>query len=693
MQTAYRAYAAVLWLILAGGGFCRQVVFEDSFDGPELDGDKWTVSSFAGCSAAVENGSLKLFYAGNNSSNPGIFLTSPTINLPADWTKITVKGQWWWQSGTTGEFYVKLFEAGNEAGNYFRPTYAAWQGPKFCAYWSGASSICTLKPWPAAGCPFEMTVTKTDWIFSQDGVVFASEPTSQMAQVQQICLKLGAWDYSAFSNTAFFDEIEVSVEEAPLDCPPESFYSQRSYTRSSFTAYISDRDFYEMDIIDSFPATQGIISGVRWWGLRIAAGEGYTGCQPEPNTNKFLITFYPDNNGQPDVSKSCEFVVVPAAADTGRIYGSGTAEYGPLYEYTASIPPVWASSYRWISIKRWAESSTCYFAWMGSNEGDRHSFEVTYSYSSDPLKPPTPIFWDLPHDLSFCLLSQEHFSGISPCPGSRYNTLQPDLSWQFDQPEGTVYDIYFSPWENEDPVYGYAAAENLQSPHWQLPDFFPVRYHFLWRVLAKTSQGDIWSPLYHFWMRSNLGDLTYDTMVKGEDLVQFAQHWLDTPCDSCSDWCGGADLNYSGRVTLEDLAVLADHWFDNYPINVNDTCSFALPLTLDVQISVNTLSASGSDITGCGVNDSRDVWYTFTAPADGSYSFSAFPGSAGEVTIALFDGCEGTQLACAVSYKVPFLGSMPAVVSLPMTAGQTVYVRAAVENHAGGLLHIQAALP
>jgi len=208
---------------------------------------------------------------------------------------------------------------------------------------------------------------------------------------------------------------------------------------------------------------------------------------------------------------------------------------------------------------------------------------------------------------------------------------------------------------------------------------FAQRSHIYWHVLAKTGQGDVWSPLYHFDSRSNPGDLTYDTIVKFDDLEQFANRWLNGSCDSCSDWCSGADLDYSGNVTLQDLAILAAHWFDNY--SVNDECQSAEPLTLGVTVNVHTLSATGTDITTCGNNDSKDLWYSFTAPSNGTFLFqvnSSYTSNC--ATVAVFDGCGETQLTCAVSTKIMI--SLPASVSLSMTAGQTFYVRAAVENNA-----------
>jgi hypothetical protein len=668
-------------------GFCGQILFEDSFDGTIIDTTKWTVSAFAGCTATLEDESLQLFYIGNNNANPGVYLTSSVIDLPANWSKIRVRGQWWWESGTTGEFYIKLYEAGNESGNYFRPTYAAYQGPKFCAYRSGSSAGCTAKPWPTPGTPVEMTVTKTGWTVVQNGEVFANESTTQMADVEQFCVKLGGWDYSALTNTAFFDAIEISVELEP-SCPSAGVYSQMPQTADFFSALFNDGTYSQtIEWLDNFPDTRDTLYGVRWWGLRIAPDSGYySACQPDPVCQEFFfVTFYADKNGLPDLDTAWDFWVYPTVTDTGLEYQAAPFQLGHLYEYTADFPPVPSSLARWISIKRFEGEycdSDCMFAWMGSNEGDGSITKVTAG-----LNPTVEVYSG---DLAFCLLTgQERFSGIRPCSGSRHNPLQPLFQWQFDQPAGTVYDLYIDDYGTE-PMYGYAGAEDLTEPNWLMIYPFLERSHIYWRVLAKTGQGNVWSPLYHFYNRSNPGDLTYDTIVKFDDLEQVAACWLDGACDSCSDWCGGADLNYNGNVTLQDVAILASHWFDNY--SVNDECQTAEPLTVGVTVNVHTLSATGTDITTCGTNDSKDLWYSFSASADGNYRFEVNSlYTSDKATVAVFAECGGAQQACAVSSKT--MVSLPASVTLTMTAGQTYYVRAAVENNATAQCTVRVSAP
>lgn len=677
MMKKYGDAVFVCFLCIWTYGLGGNVLFRDSFDGGVIDPNLWTVAAFTGCHATIESNALKLFYIGSNNINPGVTLTSPIIDLPENWSKITLRGRWWWQSGTTGEFYIKLFEAGSEAGNYFRPGYAAWQGPKFCPLCSGGALSCIVKPWPSPADSFEMTITPSSWTFMQGGEVYATEPTAQMASVQQVVLKLGAWDYSALTNVAFFDEIELSVEVQP-SCPPQSIYSQMPHANNEvFSGYLNDPLYSSNSIwMDNFPDTHNTICGVRWWGLRVSPeGDLYASCQPDPACQDyFVVSLYADKNGQPDLDTGWEFCVYPTMIDTGADYQIGPFDLGNLYEYTGYFPPVPSAMARWISIRRGAGEvcgSDCMFAWLSSSEGDGLFKKVTVGF------PNTVETWS--GDLSFCLLTApDRFSNLEPCLGSRRNPLQPHLQWQFDQPEGTLYDVYIDDYGSE-PMNAMPWAENLTETNWLCPYVLPERSHLYWRILAKTGGERIWSPVQDFYTRSNLGDLTDDTIVKMDDLQQIVSHWLNDTCGSCSDWCDGADLDYSSTVTIEDLAIFAEHWYDNYM--VNDDCSEAEPMSLGVSIIVDTQNATGTDMTACGTNDSRDLWYKFTAPSDGTYSFQANSLYTNNcAAAAVFDACNGTQLGCAVSSKV-FL-SLPAVIDLSMTAGQTYYLRLSVENNA-----------
>lgn len=58
-----------------------------------------------------------------------------------------------------------------------------------------------------------------------------------------------------------------------------------------------------------------------------------------------------------------------------------------------------------------------------------------------------------------------------------------------------------------------------------------------------------------------------------------------------------------------------------------------------------TTGATGTDITSCAYLDMADVWFVYVPPADGVATLSLC-GSGFDTTLAIFDECGGTELAC-----------------------------------------------
>jgi hypothetical protein len=78
---------------------------------------------------------------------------------------------------------------------------------------------------------------------------------------------------------------------------------------------------------------------------------------------------------------------------------------------------------------------------------------------------------------------------------------------------------------------------------------------------------------------------------------------------------------------------------------INDDCSGAIELTLDVPYEGTTWDANGDMMSSCSWYDIYDVWYSFTAPRMGSYEI-VISDSTFWQTVALYDSCEGNELAC-----------------------------------------------
>jgi len=106
-------------------------------------------------------------------------------------------------------------------------------------------------------------------------------------------------------------------------------------------------------------------------------------------------------------------------------------------------------------------------------------------------------------------------------------------------------------------------------------------------------------------------------------------------------------------------------------ILTHDECTDAIEIKTDVPFCGSTNSSTGIDETSCGVEDTNDVWHSYTPESNGEVTISLY-GSSFDTTLAIFDGCGGTELTCN--------GNYPNVQSLEVTAGNTYLVRVAGNN-------------
>jgi hypothetical protein len=76
---------------------------------------------------------------------------------------------------------------------------------------------------------------------------------------------------------------------------------------------------------------------------------------------------------------------------------------------------------------------------------------------------------------------------------------------------------------------------------------------------AAYSAGGQYELLGGFWPGGPL------CFVDFEDFANFAEHWLDWPCDQSNNWCGGADLNQLDGVDWTDLRLFVYEWLLECP--------------------------------------------------------------------------------------------------------------------------------
>ncbi len=90
----------------------------------------------------------------------------------------------------------------------------------------------------------------------------------------------------------------------------------------------------------------------------------------------------------------------------------------------------------------------------------------------------------------------------------------------------------------------------------------------------------------------------------------------------------------------------------------------------------STVNATGSGITSCGdAGDVVDVWYTYGPDFTADVTITV-DGSGFDTSLAIFDGCGGSELDCN--------DDQPSSITMTMTAGVTYWIRVAGLNGTTG---------
>jgi hypothetical protein len=116
-----------------------------------------------------------------------------------------------------------------------------------------------------------------------------------------------------------------------------------------------------------------------------------------------------------------------------------------------------------------------------------------------------------------------------------------------------------------------------------------------------------------------------------------------------------------------------------YAQPANDACSSALPLAAGTVNADNT-GATADSAFSCGFNSSLTVWYAYTPTGSGLASFATSGGTLTDTTLAAFDACGGTQIACDDDSGPGFYS----VMNLNVVSGTTYYIAFAGYNLAEG---------
>jgi hypothetical protein len=124
----------------------------------------------------------------------------------------------------------------------------------------------------------------------------------------------------------------------------------------------------------------------------------------------------------------------------------------------------------------------------------------------------------------------------------------------------------------------------------------------------------------------------------------------------------------------------------------NDMCANATQVqvpALNTWVTVQSTSADAtSDIAmTCGIEDSLDVWFSFTAPVTGRWYFDTLGSILYDTTLSAYSSCGGVQLACNDDIDINNAVQWSAL-ALTMVAGQTIKLRAAANNNDADLVRL-----
>ena len=176
------------------------------------------------------------------------------------------------------------------------------------------------------------------------------------------------------------------------------------------------------------------------------------------------------------------------------------------------------------------------------------------------------------------------------------------------------------------------------------------------------------------------------------------------------DQCGGTELACNDNTSeIQSEVVMQvkagtpyllriagnNHQTGDYILNIyfpppHDDCTNAIEVYAGIPYYGSTNGATGESTSSCYDTDYRDVWHVFTPVQSGLLSFSLLD-SCLNTTLAIFDGCDGIELACNDNAN----NSPQSEITMQVQAGVTYYIRvAAIQNMTGDyVLSIEPASP
>jgi len=129
------------------------------------------------------------------------------------------------------------------------------------------------------------------------------------------------------------------------------------------------------------------------------------------------------------------------------------------------------------------------------------------------------------------------------------------------------------------------------------------------------------------------------------------------------------DGTYTVNLTAGEIVEGINFGNQYQPTSQHNECPDAVVVDYGVSYSDSTSDSTGTDITTCTDNDAKDVWHRFTPSVTGRYLVS-LQGSGYDTSLAVFDDCGGTELACNDDYY-----DLQSRVIVDLAIGEVYYIR------------------
>jgi len=186
-------------------------IFSDNFDDNILDTSNWTTDVVgSGNSYQETNHEAKFTVYGHSGWDYGhAILLSKTLNVPS-WTKITISTKFRLNSpSNTAELQFLLFSA-TDPTKAWGVTYHSYGS--YIWYHYDNTYIQESRSSPTSYVTFKVILFNNGTVqYWENGVKLKEVTSSYVAGTNSFKLRIGGWDYSAFSSNIYFDNIGVNV--------------------------------------------------------------------------------------------------------------------------------------------------------------------------------------------------------------------------------------------------------------------------------------------------------------------------------------------------------------------------------------------------------------------------------------------------------------------------------------------------